>query len=195
MRTERFDLWGFVTVATGLVALLLAFSEGHSWGWTSYRVLILIAGGALMLALFVVIEFEVDHPLLDLRVFRSRAYTVSLIVMSVMMTGLFATLFYVPLFLQAGQGYPALNAGLLILPQALVMGFLMPIAGRLYDQDRTALACGDGAADRGLRLVLARRHQPRHDAQRDRAMDLHPRRRGRAGDDADHDGWHRLAQP
>ena len=65
MRTERFDLWGFVTVATGLVALLLAFSEGHSWGWTSYRVLILIAGGALMLALFVVIEFEVDHPLLD----------------------------------------------------------------------------------------------------------------------------------
>ena len=37
--TERFDMWGFVTVATGLVALLLAFSEGQSWGWTSYRVL------------------------------------------------------------------------------------------------------------------------------------------------------------
>ena len=46
-----------------------------------------------MLALFVVIELEVDHPLLDLRVFQSRAYTVSLIAMSVMMTGLFATLF------------------------------------------------------------------------------------------------------
>src|SRR5512133_2685090 len=104
MPTERFDVWGFMTVATGLVALLLAFSEGHSWGWTSYRVLILIAGGTLLLALFVVIELEVDHPLLDLRVFRSRAYTISLIVMSVMMTGLFATLFYVPLFLQAGQG-------------------------------------------------------------------------------------------
>ena len=88
----------------------------------------------LTLALFVVIELEVDHPLLDLRVFQSRAYTVSLIAMSVMMTGLFATLFYVPLFLQAGQGYPALNAGLLIFPQALVMGFLMPIAGRLYDR-------------------------------------------------------------
>jgi EmrB/QacA subfamily drug resistance transporter len=134
MPTERFDLWGFVTVAMGLVALLLAFSEGHSWGWTSYRVLILITGGILMLALFVVIELEVDHPLLDLRVFQFRAYTVSLIAMSVMMTGLFATLFYVPLFLQAGQGYPALNAGLLIFPQALVMGFLMPIAGRLYDR-------------------------------------------------------------
>ena len=62
------------------------------------------------------------------------AYTTSLIAMSVMMTGLFATLFYIPLFLQAGLGYPALKAGLLILPQALVMGVLMPIAGRLYDK-------------------------------------------------------------
>lgn len=33
--TRRFDVWGFVTVATGLVCLLLAFSEGGSWGWTT----------------------------------------------------------------------------------------------------------------------------------------------------------------
>ena len=50
------------------------------------------------------------------------------------MTGLFATLFYIPLFLQTALGYPALQAGLVILPQALVMGFLTPIAGRLYDR-------------------------------------------------------------
>ena len=75
--------------------------------------------------------------------FRSRAYTVSLIVMSIMMTGLFATLFYVPLFLQVGQGYPALDAGLLILPQALVMAFLMPITGRLYDDRTSVVACRD----------------------------------------------------
>ena len=55
------------------------------------------------------IELEVDHPLLDLRVFRSRAYTISLIIMSVMMSGLFATLFYIPLFLQAGLGYQRLR--------------------------------------------------------------------------------------
>jgi len=132
--TQKFDLVGFVTVATGLVALLLAFSEGGSWGWTSYRVLILLAVGVISLALFVVIELEVDHPLLDLRVFGFRTYSISLIVMAVMMTGLFATLFYIPLFLQTALGYPALEAGLVILPQALVMGFLTPIAGRLYDR-------------------------------------------------------------
>jgi EmrB/QacA subfamily drug resistance transporter len=132
--TRPFDVWGFVTAAAGLVALLLAFSEGQSWGWTSYRVLILIVGGLLLLALFVTIELEVDHPLLNMKVFHSAAYTTSLIVMSVVMTGMFATLFYIPLFLQAGQGYQALDTGLLILPQALVMGFLMPITGRLYDK-------------------------------------------------------------
>jgi MFS family permease len=51
----------------------------------------------------------------------------------VMMTGLFATLFYIPLFLQTGQGYQAFDTGLLILPQALVMAVLTPFAGRLYD--------------------------------------------------------------
>lgn len=134
IKTEKFDLWGFLTVATGLVSLLLAFSQGTSWGWTSYRVLILITVGLLSLALFVVIELEVDHPLLDLRVFRYRMYSFSLVVMSIMMTGMFATLFYVPLFLQSALGYGALQAGLLILPQALVMGFLTPISGRLYDK-------------------------------------------------------------
>jgi hypothetical protein len=57
------------------------------------------------------IEFEVDHPLLDLRVFRYRAYSVSLIVMAVMMTGLFATLFYVPLCLQTALGWTPRTTG------------------------------------------------------------------------------------
>jgi len=131
--TRRFDVFGFLAIATGLVSLLLAFSEGPSWGWSGYRVLSLIALSVLSIATFVVIELEVEHPLLNLRVFRNRLYTTSLLAMSVMMTGLFATLFYIPLFLQEGLGYPALRAGLLLLPQALVMAVLMPIAGRLYD--------------------------------------------------------------
>jgi EmrB/QacA subfamily drug resistance transporter len=133
-QTRRFDVAGFLTIATTLVCLLLAFSEGPSWGWTGYRVLGLIALGVLSGAAFVVIELEVEYPLLNLRVFQNRLYTTSLVAMSVMMTGLFATLFYIPLFLQEGLGYPALTAGLLVLPQALVMAVLMPVAGRLYDK-------------------------------------------------------------
>ncbi|MDT7554481.1 MAG: hypothetical protein QOI16_3017 [Pseudonocardiales bacterium] len=130
----RFDLLGFVTIATGLVCLLLALTEGQSWGWTSYRILILFAVSAVMLALFVTIEMEVEYPLLPVSVFRYWGYTNSLLLVSVLSVGLFAVLFYIPLLLQQARGIGAFDTGLLLLPQALVMAVIMPAAGLLYDR-------------------------------------------------------------
>lgn len=130
----RFDTWGFLAVASGLFALLLALSEGQSWGWTSYRVLMLLTYSALSLALFVVIELEVDEPLLDVRICRYWPFTNSLLLISLMSVALFAVLFYVPLLLQQAQNLGAFETGLVLLPQALAMGVMMPIAGRLYDR-------------------------------------------------------------
>ena len=131
---RRFDVLGFLTVAGGLFALLLATSEGASWGWGSYRILGLFTYSVLSLALFVVIELEVADPLLDIRIFRYWAYTHSLLLIAVLMIAMFAVLFYIPLFLQQAQGLGAFDSGLTLLPQALVMGLLMPIAGRVYDR-------------------------------------------------------------
>jgi EmrB/QacA subfamily drug resistance transporter len=131
---RRFDFLGFVTVASGLLALLLALSEGESWGWYSYRVMGLITFSVLSLALFVLIEGEVADPLLDIRVFRYWPFINSLLLISVLMVGLFGVLFYIPLFLQQVQGLGAFDAGLTLLPQALVMAVLMPVAGRIYDR-------------------------------------------------------------
>jgi len=91
-------------VAGGLFALLLAMSEGESWGWYSYRVLGLIIYSVLSLALFVVIELEVDEPLLDIRIFRYWPFTNSLLLISVLSVVLLGVLFYVPQFLQVAQG-------------------------------------------------------------------------------------------
>jgi EmrB/QacA subfamily drug resistance transporter len=130
---RRFDVLGFVTVAGGLFALLLALSKGQSWGWDSYRILGLFTFSALSLALFVVIELEVADPLLDLRVFRYWSFIHSLLLTAVVSVVLFGVLFYIPLFLQEAQGWGAFETGLALLPQALVMGVLLPIAGWLYD--------------------------------------------------------------
>ena len=130
----RFDVLGFVTIAGGLVCLLLALTEGPSWGWTSYTILILLTAAVLLLALFVIVELEVDKPLLDVTVFRHWPFTNSLLLVSVLSVGLFAVLFYIPLFLQQGKGLGAFDTGLLLLPQALVMAVLMPSAGILYDR-------------------------------------------------------------
>jgi EmrB/QacA subfamily drug resistance transporter len=131
---RRFDFLGFVTAAGGLFALLLAVSKGEDWSWTSYRILGLITIGALSLALFVVIELEVDAPLLDLRVFRYWAFTHSMLLIVLLSGGLLSVVFLVPQFLQQGQGLGAFNTGLLLLPPALVMAVLMPISGRIYDR-------------------------------------------------------------
>jgi EmrB/QacA subfamily drug resistance transporter len=131
---KRFDLAGFATIALALTAILLAAEEGEDWGWTGYRILMLWVVGALCLALFVVIELEVDHPLLDLRVFSVWGFSNSVILLVVMQVNLFATVFFVPVFLQQGQGREAFDAGVLLLPQAVVTGVLMPVAGRLYDK-------------------------------------------------------------
>jgi len=132
--TRRFDVPGFLCIASGLFALLLALSEGQSWGWDGYRVRMLLVGSLILLALFVVIELEVDQPLLNVRVFTYWPFVNSLLLISVMSIGLFAVLFYVPLFLQEGQNLTAMNTGLTLLPQALVMAVMMPTAGRIYDR-------------------------------------------------------------
>jgi EmrB/QacA subfamily drug resistance transporter len=131
---KRFDVLGFVTISSGLFAVLLALSKGEAWGWGSYRVLMLITYSVLSLALFVLIELQVDEPLLDIRIFGHRAFTYTSMLIAVLMVVMFGVLFYIPLFLQQAQGLGAFDAGLTLLPQALVMGFLMPIAGRVYDR-------------------------------------------------------------
>jgi predicted MFS family arabinose efflux permease len=76
----------------------------------------------------------VEHPLLDLSVLARWAYANSLIMIGILMVGLFSVSYYIPQFLQNVQGLTALHAGEMLLPQALVMAVLMPVAGRIYDR-------------------------------------------------------------
>jgi EmrB/QacA subfamily drug resistance transporter len=130
----RFDIVGFVTIAYGLFALLLAFAEGEDWGWGGYRILGLFVSSALSLALFVVIELEVDNPLLDLRIFATRAYAKSLVLLAIGVTTLFSALYFLPQYLQRIQGMQEMDSGLVLLPASLILVVFMPITGRLYDR-------------------------------------------------------------
>jgi EmrB/QacA subfamily drug resistance transporter len=153
---KRFDLLGFVTIAAGLFCLLLAVSEGTSWGWTSYPVLILLASGVNLLVLFVVVELAVAEPLLEVRALAHLPFLNSMFLVSVLFVGLFAGFFYIPVFLQQGQGITAMNTGLTVLPQSLVTVVMMPIAGRLYDRigGRWPAAIGLGLDGVGTLLIV-----------------------------------------
>jgi EmrB/QacA subfamily drug resistance transporter len=132
--SKPFDFIGFICVAGSLFSLLLAVEEGSSWGWTSYPVLILFALAINLLALFVVVELQVKQPLLNIRIFAYWPFVNSLLLVSTLSIGFFAELFYIPTFLQNVQGWTPWNTGLTLLPQAMTMVVLMPIAGTLYDR-------------------------------------------------------------
>jgi EmrB/QacA subfamily drug resistance transporter len=141
---RHFDLPGFLAVGAGLFAILLAASKGTDWGWGGYRILMLIVGGLLALALFVVIELEVDQPLLDLRAFKVWSFAASLVMLTILQANLFGLAFFVPTFLQEGQHKEAYDAGILLLPAAIVTGICMPMVGRLYDRIGAAWLGGVG---------------------------------------------------
>src|SRR5882757_7061555 len=151
---RHFDMVGFLFVATGLFALLLALSEGQDWGWTGYRVLILLALAANCLVLFVLVELQSKQPLLNVRVFRHWPFVNSVILISILSVGLFAVLFFVPNFLQVGQNLTPMNAGLTLLPQALVMVVMMPLAGRIYDRIGPRWPAVIGLTITGIGLLL-----------------------------------------
>jgi EmrB/QacA subfamily drug resistance transporter len=155
--SRPFDFIGFTCIAGSLFALLLALEEGDHWGWTSYPTVMLFFAAVILMALFIVVELHVEHPVLDLRVFKSWPYVNSLLLISAMSIGMFAVLFYIPSFLQDAQGWTPWNTGLTLLPQALVMALLMPFAGLLYDRVGARWPAVIGLALTGSGIMLLSR--------------------------------------
>ena len=145
-RTEagKLDAGGLVTSAVGLFCLLLALSKGSDWGWTSEPTVLLLYLSVSSLALFVYIELTAKDPLLNLRVFKYTTFTMANLAIIVTTIGMYAGLFYLPLFLQTIRGIGAMQTGLLMMPGALVSAVMMPITGRLYDKIGPKILVGTG---------------------------------------------------
>ncbi|SMG22096.1 MFS transporter, DHA2 family, lincomycin resistance protein [Corynebacterium pollutisoli] len=90
--------------------------------------------GALSLAVFVWRQIRLETPLLDLRPFTIRNYTLSVIVALLLMGTLLGVAMVLPIYLQTALGVTALVTGLLVMPGGLASGILAPFIGRLYDR-------------------------------------------------------------
>ncbi len=130
----RFDTVGFLSSAGGLFTLLYALSQGQTLGWTSENIVLMLVGAGALLIFFVWWEMLVEHPLLDVRVFRYGIFTWSNLLVIATTVALFSGVFYIPLFLQNIAGMGALETGLILMPSALMSGVMMPISGRLFDR-------------------------------------------------------------
>jgi EmrB/QacA subfamily drug resistance transporter len=133
----RIDWLGAGMLSAGLVALLVAVSEGNSWGWGSARVVGLFAVAAVVLTAWVAFERRVPAPLVDMRMLRDRAVLTTNLTALLVGFGMFGSFILIPQFVQvpaqAGFGFDAsvTEAGLFLLPSAGVMLVAGPLAGWL----------------------------------------------------------------
>jgi len=130
-RRQRLDLRGLVLASAGLLALVWGIVRGNDDGWTSPSVLGGIGLGVALLAGFLWNESRSAHPLVPLRLFRARSFTVTNVASALFYMGVFGAVFLLAQYFQAGLGYSPLAAGLRTLPWTAAPMVVAPIAGML----------------------------------------------------------------
>jgi len=135
----RADLLGLLLAGGGVFGIVYGIVRGNEAGWTSTEVLTaLIGGGALLLA-FVWWEGRASAPLLPLRLFSDRSFTVANLVGITFSFGIFGSIFILIQFLQIVQGHSPLEAGVMTMPWTLAPMIVAPLTGMLSPRTGTRL--------------------------------------------------------
>jgi MFS family permease len=149
-----------------LVALLLGLSQAPTWGWSSWRLLGMLAIAVVLAAGWLVAELRAATPLIDLKMMRRTAVWTNNLVALLIGLGMYATFAFLPEFVQtpavAGYGFGAsiTRSGLMLLPSAITMFVVGIFAGRLSRRlGGKALIIAGCLIGCGAMSVLAFAHQ------------------------------------
>ena len=126
----RFDFGGVATLSIALFCLVWALIEGNARGWNDLAILICLGAALLAFAAFLLIERAQKRPMLDLEVFRKRAYLGAASAMFGYGASAQVLIFFLPLYLQGSMNLSALVAGVAMLPFALPLVVAPPLAAR-----------------------------------------------------------------
>ena len=112
------DVPGAITGTLGLLGLVYGFTRAgeEQYGWGDPWTIASLTAGAVLLAVFAVIESRVEHPLLPIRVFANRTRATSFFVMALVPAAMFSMFYFLSLFIQLVVGYSPLHAGFAFLP-------------------------------------------------------------------------------
>jgi EmrB/QacA subfamily drug resistance transporter len=129
------DWLGAATIVGSTVPLLLAFSwAGTDYAWGSPQIVGLLALAAVMIAAFVFAESRAPEPIIPLRLFRNRIFTVSVISMFLVGSAMFGAILYVPLFVQGVIGQSATNSGAVLTPMMLALVAASTSSGQIISR-------------------------------------------------------------
>ena len=142
----RLDVLSVLLTVPAFGGLVYGLSQiGGGEGGPGSPAIIALAVGVIAMVAFVLRQLRLqksEAPLLDLRAFTFRMFTVSVLLLVVAMIALFGAVILLPLYLQEVRGLTSLETGLTLLPGGLAMGLLGPFIGRALRQGRPAAADG-----------------------------------------------------
>ena len=156
--SSRIDLRGAATVTGALLLAVYAIEDGNRAGWGSLQTIGFLAGSAVLLFAFVLVESRVDEPLVPLSLFRLRNLT-SANAAGVLWAGaMFAWFFLAAQYLQRVLGYSPLEVGLAFLPGNLIMGvFSLGLSAKLVLRYGVRAPLGGGLLLAAAGMVLLAR--------------------------------------
>lgn len=128
------DGFGILTLTGASTTLLLALSLGQEEGWTSDFIISLFTASVILFICFVARELRSKHPFVEIRYFRDLNFSLANILIFFRVFGFRGANFLVSLFLQRALNYTPTQAGIFLLPGALITGLWSPVAGTLTDR-------------------------------------------------------------
>ena len=121
-RKHAIDVWGSVTLSTGITCALLATVWGGAqYPWSSWQIVGLYAAAALLLGAFVWVERRASEPVLPLRLWTSSIFTMSNIASIGVAMSMFGAIFFLPVFVQGVIGNSVTNSGAILVPMLVAM--------------------------------------------------------------------------
>jgi len=140
----RLDPIGAGLSIVGLVLVLWAIIDAPQKGWSDSGVLASLFIGVAFLAAFIVWELRSSHPMLDVRFFRNRRFSAANVAITLVFFAMFGQMFLGTQYLQTVLGFSALESGVRMLPMAILMMALAPVAPRFVEKIGTKLVVGIG---------------------------------------------------
>ncbi len=153
-RKEPLDYRGAVLVAVGMGLSVLGLQQASSWGWGNWKTWACIVGGLIVLAAFVAVEARTEIPLIKVRIFRDRAFSVDNGVLFFGMMAFVPVFFFASVYTQLSLGFTANGAGLYLFIYFGGFATAAQIGGRMLDSRGAKLpvllGCAIGAVGYAL---------------------------------------------
>ncbi|MGG4266913.1 MDR family MFS transporter [Peribacillus simplex] len=130
----KIDVPSIILSTIGFGGIVYGFSIVGEQGWSNAIVLSSIIVGLIALFLFAVRQFNMDKPMIDLRVFKYPMFTLGLITVFITFMIIMSSMILLPLYLQTGLALAAFSAGLVLLPGGVLNGIMSPVTGRIFDK-------------------------------------------------------------